>query len=134
MEEPLGSPSSSSTPPYERSYKEPLPELPQSLKDQGVELGISMSSQTFWSHPTPLDTASPYKFGQESVNNPIKTLKIPLTLRGQQGLVVYPLNRLLDPVMITIKCSINRRANENFYLFNWKQSNTMTKTWNAWGS
>lgn len=67
MEKPSGSPSSSSTPPSKRSSEEPLLELPQSLKDQGVEFRIVMSIQPLSSHPPPSNTRSPYESSLESL-------------------------------------------------------------------
>ena len=102
MAEPSGSPSSSSTPPSERSSEEPLPELSQSLEDQGVELGIVLSIQPLSScPPPPSDTGSLTNIGLESLDNLIQTLKSQLTPDGQLGLVVYPLNPLFNPVMIS---------------------------------
>ena len=45
MAEPFGSPSSSYSPLSERFSEEPFPELPESLEDQGVELGIVLRIQ-----------------------------------------------------------------------------------------
>ena len=101
MVEPLGFPSSSSSPLSERSSEEPFPKLPQSLEDQGVELGIVLSIQPLSSHPPlPLDTRSLSDIGPESLDNPIQTPKSVPISEGQLGLVVYPLNPLFDPIVI----------------------------------
>ena len=71
MVEPTGSPSSSSSPLSERLSMEPFLEVPQSLEDQGVELGIVLSLQPLSSHPPPLDTQSLSDIGLESLDNPI---------------------------------------------------------------
>jgi len=100
--EPSGSPSSSSSPLSERSFEESFPEFPQSLEDQGVELGIVLSIQTFSSHPPPpSDIGSLSDIGLESLDNLIQTPESLLTSEGQLGLVVYPLNPLFDLVVIS---------------------------------
>ena len=72
MVEPSGSPSSSSSPLSERSSEELFPELPQTLEDQGVEIGIFLSIQPLTSHPPPpSDTGSLSDIGPESPDNPI---------------------------------------------------------------
>lgn len=102
MVEPSGSPSSYSSPLSERLSEEPFPELPQSLEDQGVELGIVLSIQTLSSHPSPTsDTRSCADFGPESPDNPVQTPESSLTTNGQLGLVIYPLNPLFNPVVIS---------------------------------
>ena len=64
MVEPIGSPSSSSSPLSERLSEEPFPELLESLEDQGVELRIILSIQPLSSHPPPTsDTGSPFDIG-----------------------------------------------------------------------
>ena len=101
MAEPTGSPSSSSSPLSERLSEEHFLELPQSLEDQGVELGIVLSIQPLSSRPPPSDTGSLSNIGPESPNNPIQTPESPPTSEGQLRLVVYPLNPLFDPVVIS---------------------------------
>ena len=101
MVEPTGLPSSSSSPLSERLSKEPFPEFPQSLEDQGVELVIFLSIQPFSSHPPPSDTGSLSDIGPKSLDNPIQTPESPLTSEGHLGLVVFPLNPLFDSIVIS---------------------------------
>jgi len=101
---PFGSPSSSSSPPSERLSVEPFPELLESLEDQGVELRIILSIQPFPSHPLPISNiGSPANFGPESLDNPIQTLESLPTTDSQLGLVIYPLNPLFDPIVISLQ-------------------------------
>ena len=60
-----------------------------------------MSIQPLSSRPPPSDTGSPYKSSPESPDNPIQTPKSPPTSEGQLRLVVYPLNPLFDPIVIS---------------------------------
>ncbi len=71
MVQPTGSPSSSSSPPFERLSQEHFPKFPQLLQDQGVELGIVLSIRRLSSHPPPLDTGSLSNIGPESPDNTI---------------------------------------------------------------
>ncbi len=72
MDEPPGSPSSSSSPPSERLFEEPFPKLPQSLEDQGVDLGIVLRIQPLsYRPPPPSDTRSILDIGPVSLYNPI---------------------------------------------------------------
>ena len=72
MAKQTGLPSSSSSPLSKRLSKKPFPELPQSIEDQGIELGIVLSIQPLSSHPPhPLDTGSISKIGPKSPDNPI---------------------------------------------------------------
>ena len=102
MVEPSGSTNSSSSPPSEILSEESFPELPESLEDQGVELGIFLSIQPLSSHPSPtFDTRSSVDLGSQSPDNPIQTPKNSLTTSSQLGLVIYPLNPLFDPILIS---------------------------------
>lgn len=102
MVEPSISPSSFSSPPSEILYEEPFPQLPESLEDQGVELEIILSIQPLSSHPLPTsDTGSLADIRPESLDNPVQTPKSSPTTDGQLGLVIYPPNRLFDPVVIS---------------------------------
>lgn len=102
MVEPSDSPSSTSSPPSKIFLEEDFPKLPESLEDQGVELGIILSIQPLSSCPLPTsNTRSPADFGLESLDNPIQTLEISLTIDSQLGLVIYPFNPLVNPVVIS---------------------------------
>ena len=86
----------------ERLFKEPFPELPPPLEDQGVELGIFLRTQNVSSRrPPPSDTGKLSDIGPEYLNNPIETPESQPTTNGQLGLVVYPLNPLFDPISIS---------------------------------
>jgi len=100
--EPSGSPNSSSSPLSERLFEKPFPELPESLEDQNVELAIVLSVQPLSSRPPPtFDTGSFVDLGLESLDNPVQTPNNSPTTDGQLGLVIYPLNPLFDPVVIS---------------------------------
>ena len=72
MVEPSRSPNSSSSPPSKILSEGPFPELPQSLEDQGVELGIVLSIQPLSSRPPPLsDIGLLSNIAPESLDNPI---------------------------------------------------------------
>ena len=102
--EPSGSPSSYSSPLSERLPEDPFLELLKSLKDQSVELGIILSIQPFSSCPLPTsDTGSVVDFFPESPNNPIQTPESSPTTDGQLGVVIYPLNPLFDPIVISLQ-------------------------------
>ena len=102
MAEPSSSPSSSSSPASERLSVDPFLELLESLEDQGVELGTVLSIQTLSSRPLPtFDTGSTAELGPESQDNPVQTPKDSPTTNGQLGLVIYPLNPLFDPIVIS---------------------------------
>ena len=92
MVEPFGSPSSSSSPPFE-ILPESFHELLESLKDQGVEIGIVMSIQPLSLLPLPsLETRSSANLGPNSLENLIQTPKSSPTTDGHLGLITYPLN------------------------------------------
>jgi len=102
VDEPSSSPSSSSSPPSERLSEESFPELPKSLEDQGFELGIVLSIQPLSSHPLPtFDIGSSVDLGSKSPDNPVQTPENSPTTDGQHRLVIYPLNPLFDPVVIS---------------------------------
>ena len=83
MVEPSGSPSSSSSPLFERLSEEPFLEFLQSLEDQGVELGIFLSIQPLSSRPPPPSDIGSFSYiGLESFDNPIQTAKSLLTPEG----------------------------------------------------
>ena len=80
------------------------PKLPQSLEDQGVELGIVLSIQPLSYRPRPTsDTRSPVDIGPESPNNPVQTPKSSPTTDSQHGLVICPLNPLFEPVVTSVQ-------------------------------
>ena len=103
MVEPFGSPSSSSSPSSERLFEEPFPELPESLKDQYVELAIFLSIQPLSSHPpSTFDNGSSADLGPEYLDNPIQTPENSRTSDSQHGLVIYPPSPLFDPILISL--------------------------------
>ena len=51
------------------------PKLPQSLEDQGLELGIVLSIQPLSSHPPPSDSRSSQESNLNSSDNPIQARK-----------------------------------------------------------
>jgi len=106
--EPSSSPSSSSSPLSKGLLQEPFHELPESLENQGVEIIIVLSIQLFSSRPLPTsDTGSPTDFGPKSLDNPIQTPKISLTIDSQLGLLIYRLKPLFDPIVISLYHSYN---------------------------
>lgn len=61
-----------------------------------------MSIQPFSSHPPPpSNTRSLSDIGPESLDNSIQTPKSQPTTDDQLGLVVFPLNPLFDPIVIS---------------------------------
>lgn len=103
MAEPSSAPSSSSSPPSERLSEDPLPILLESLEHQGFEIRTVLSIQPLSSLPPPTsDTGSPTDIGPKSLDNPVQTPESSPTTDGQFGLVIYPLNPLFDPVVISL--------------------------------
>ena len=104
MAEPSSLPHSPSSPPSERSSGEDFPELPSSLKDRGVELGIVLSIQPLSSRPpATLDTGSSTDISPESSDNPVQTPESSPTTNSQLGLVMNPPNPLFNLVVISLQ-------------------------------
>lgn len=84
--------------------EDPFPELLESLDDQGVELRIVLSIQPLSSCPLPtFDTGSSTNLGLESLDNLVQTPDSSPTTDSKLGLVIYPLNPLFDPIVISTK-------------------------------
>lgn len=76
--------------------------MPQSLEDQGVELGIVLIIQPLSSCRPPSNIGSLSNIGPESLDNPIQTPESLPTSEGQLGLVVYPMNHLFERIVISL--------------------------------
>ena len=108
MDEPSGSPISSSSPASERLSEEPLPKLSEPQEDQNVEFMIVLSVQPLSSRPPPtFDSRSSVDLDPESLNNLVQTPENSSTTDGQLGLVIYPLNPLFDVVEISLQRPYN---------------------------